>query len=250
MLIKLPEWLQADRNLSNPHQGTVVDNSDPKKHGRIKATVPGILEGSSSSLPWIYPLNPYFLGGSSDAGLFSVPEVGSLIVVEFCFGDPHLPFYSGGWHHDLSHDATFDDSYPEAYGFHDSKGNYFKVNKQTGEILLVHSSGTKIQISQDGKITVEGKADLNVNIIGNASITAQGNVDVTTGGNAAVTATGTANVKSTGEATVESLIKANVKAPLVDLGMLGVAGVVHELSYCPIMGNHAGSGSKTVKAAP
>ena len=55
--------------------GTVVDNNDPKKLGRLKINVPTVYGNiKTDDLPWASPSFPY---GYHDSGIFFVPEVGA-----------------------------------------------------------------------------------------------------------------------------------------------------------------------------
>jgi len=77
MFISLVDWLGIQNNLKVPHIGFVKDNADPKKIGRLKILIPGLLEGNSDDLPWIYPLNPSFMGNNSAVGTTSIFNIGA-----------------------------------------------------------------------------------------------------------------------------------------------------------------------------
>ncbi len=72
--------------------GVVVDNVDPKGLGRVRLTVPGIIDQPSPWAPQIGTLS----GGSPQRGAFSVPKKGSDVGVLFHRGDPERPYYIGG----------------------------------------------------------------------------------------------------------------------------------------------------------
>ena len=44
---------KIDKVTDSPKFGTVVDNNDPLKLGRVKVEITGIFEGSLQSLPWV-----------------------------------------------------------------------------------------------------------------------------------------------------------------------------------------------------
>ncbi len=69
-------------NLAIPHPAKVLKNDDPRRLGRIKVFVFGILEGDVEHLPWVTAEQGFALGGSNSSG-FSVPEVGSTTLVYF-----------------------------------------------------------------------------------------------------------------------------------------------------------------------
>lgn len=192
MLIKLPEWLTRNKNLFHPHRGLVKENQDPKKLGRIKVTIDGLLQGSISQLPWIYPIFPVFLGGSPNSIIFSVPEINSEVVVFFPYeGDIYFPFFSGHWP-TAQHVTDFDADYPDAYGFIDPVGNLLRINKKTGIFEL--------KINGNATISVSGDAILNID--GNVTFTASGDVTATVGGNANVAVTGDASLIATGKVNI------------------------------------------------
>ncbi len=72
--------------------GTVVDNVDPKGLGRVRLTVPGIIDQPS---PWASQIGT-MSGGGAQRGAFAVPPIGSDVAVFFHRGDPERPYYMGG----------------------------------------------------------------------------------------------------------------------------------------------------------
>lgn len=72
--------------------GTVVNNADPQKLGRVRVRVLGVCEPSSS---WAFPLGA--AGGSSHRGHYCPPDIGADVGVLFLAGDVERPFYLGGY---------------------------------------------------------------------------------------------------------------------------------------------------------
>jgi uncharacterized protein involved in type VI secretion and phage assembly len=71
------------------YEGVVVDNADPKKIGRVKVRVPGLIEPASDwALPAMVPG-----GGEKRRGFFFVPPKGAEVSVWFVQGDPERPRY-------------------------------------------------------------------------------------------------------------------------------------------------------------
>lgn len=186
MLIKLTEWLQKANNLKVPHKGTVLDNIDSKKLGRVKVQIEELLEGSSSELPWVYPNNPFGLGGKSDSSGFSVPEIGSELTIIFPYDDIYFPFYTGYWQSELNHQSVFDEDYPETYGFRDSSGNILQVNKTQKYMQITHSSGTVLKVDIVGNITITNPGD--------TTITTTGDMDWIVGGDMSIQVTGNLDI--------------------------------------------------------
>ncbi len=74
------------------YRGTVVDNQDPAKLGRLKLKVPSVL-GSDVVTGWATPCAPY--GGATGQGFLFIPEVGAGVWTEFEEGDLEFPIWVG-----------------------------------------------------------------------------------------------------------------------------------------------------------
>jgi hypothetical protein len=74
------------------YRGTVLNNIDPMKIGRLQVMVPDV----SSVLPtsWAMPCVPM---AGIQAGVLALPMVGSGVWVEFEQGDPDYPIWVGGY---------------------------------------------------------------------------------------------------------------------------------------------------------
>lgn len=134
--------------------GTVEDNKDPLKLGRVKARTALYDDIPYENLPWIYPTPEFFLGNSQNSISFSVPEIGSQVKVYYPTGDKNAPFYKGAEFNSLNKCTFFDVDYPNSYGWKDSKNNFFIVNKAQETIKFQHSSTTNLFIAKDGSYTV------------------------------------------------------------------------------------------------
>lgn len=71
----------------------VVDNVDPLKMGRVKFTIPGLVEPES---PWAWPIG--MGGGSAQNGGWDVPKRGAAVGAMFHGGDIDEPVYFLGWY--------------------------------------------------------------------------------------------------------------------------------------------------------
>lgn len=71
------------------YDGVVTNNADPKRLGRVKVRVPGMIEPESA---WAIPVGGSG-GGSNTRGFFFVPEVGAEVAVFFKQGDVDFPRY-------------------------------------------------------------------------------------------------------------------------------------------------------------
>lgn len=76
------------------YRGTVVDNADPARLGRVKVTVPSLL-GADVATGWALPCVP--VGGMPGQGWFAVPRVGAGVWVEFEEGDLEFPVVTGAF---------------------------------------------------------------------------------------------------------------------------------------------------------
>jgi uncharacterized protein involved in type VI secretion and phage assembly len=72
------------------YRGTVLDNADPMKIGRVRAKVPDV----PAATAWAMPCVPF---AARHAGLFAVPPIGAGVWIEFERGDPAHPIWTGGF---------------------------------------------------------------------------------------------------------------------------------------------------------
>jgi len=75
-----------------PYDGIVLDNRDPLLLGRVKLTVPGLIEPSSD---WVFPIGSPG-GGGMRRGFFFVPPIHATVSVRFIAGDIDQPRYMPG----------------------------------------------------------------------------------------------------------------------------------------------------------
>lgn len=177
MLVKPIEWLKKAGNLRFPHRGVVVDNADPKKLGRLKVEIKNLLEGDKQFLPYVYPKNPYGLGGKDDCSGFSVPEIGSELTIVFPYENIYMGFYDGYWQSELNHQILFDEDYPNSYGFRDSTNSHWIANKTKKYTEFKHTSGTKIMINEKGDLMFVVKGGLHFDVEGEIHTKSGGNLN-------------------------------------------------------------------------
>lgn len=81
---------QVPQRYLGKYRGTVVNNVDPLKIGRIMATVTDV----SGVIPtsWAMPCLPV---AGINSGVFTVPQIGSGVWIEFEQGDPDYPIWTG-----------------------------------------------------------------------------------------------------------------------------------------------------------
>jgi uncharacterized protein involved in type VI secretion and phage assembly len=72
------------------YRGSVANNIDPLRQGRLQVNVPAVL--GDGSLSWAMPCVPY---AGSGVGFFTIPPVGANVWIEFEAGNPDYPIWSG-----------------------------------------------------------------------------------------------------------------------------------------------------------
>mgnify|MGYP001160580806 CR=1 len=84
---QLLDWVKS--RYFGKYRGTVVDNADATKRGRLKVKVPAVLDTLEV---WAVPCVPY---AGDQVGLFAMPPAGAGVWVEFEGGDPSYPIWVG-----------------------------------------------------------------------------------------------------------------------------------------------------------
>jgi uncharacterized protein involved in type VI secretion and phage assembly len=74
------------------YRGVVTNNQDPRRIGCIRARVPDVYGDQESG--WAMPAAPF---GGNGMGFFAVPAEGAGVWIEFEYGDPDYPIWSGCW---------------------------------------------------------------------------------------------------------------------------------------------------------
>jgi hypothetical protein len=143
---------QTDR-FYGKYRGLVATNTDPEDQGRITAIVPEVLGGMASS--WALPCTPY---AGVQAGLFTVPAVGSGVWIEFEAGDVTRPVWSGCWWgkaeiplNESGDAATFVNKLLRS-----DNGLMLAFNDTTQTITMTDKDGSNVIRMALGKIDVTG----------------------------------------------------------------------------------------------
>ena len=160
MLAKPLIWLKDKNRKGASYEGTVVDNADPLKLGRVRVRVPQIHGVETDAefiqtydLPWINQRPPAFLGNTQNSGMFLVPDVGSTVIVEYPTSETYFGYYKGGVTSTETRTTAFDEDYPNTYGFVNADHS-FTINKEKHTWSFVHPSGNFIKIYQDTTMEV------------------------------------------------------------------------------------------------
>lgn len=130
--------LESRSHYYGKYRGTVADNLDPTTRGRLRVTVPAVLDLEQV---WAMPCVPY---AGPNLGFYTLPEIGTGVWVEFEAGDVSYPIWSGFYWNDG--DIAQADS--------DPKIKFLKTNKFTlriddgnGEIIIENDSGSQIKLT-------------------------------------------------------------------------------------------------------
>lgn len=83
---------RTEHRFFGKYRGSVVDNEDPARLGRLRLRVPSVL-GPDVVTGWATPCAPY--GGAANQGLLLVPEREAGVWVEFEEGDLEFPIWVG-----------------------------------------------------------------------------------------------------------------------------------------------------------
>lgn len=139
----LDATIPTERRLYGVYTGTVVDNSDPARLGRVRATLPWLPGDYTTG--WARVATPMSGAGF---GVFMLPEPGDEVLLAFEHGDPARPIVIAGlWGHDRRP--------PEDNA--DRKNNRRVIRSRSGhQIVLDDTAGDeKVVVSAQG-----GKASL------------------------------------------------------------------------------------------
>jgi len=202
------------------YHGTVVDNSDPLQIGRLKIRIEELFgtgdEIPDSALPWAIKCSSPSFGGGSNISGFSVPEVGSKLLVKFLRGDIYSPMYVGRLS-DASNKITGQEvDYPNTYILKDKKGNKVAVNMTQNTLSLVFNGDAVVDI-----VETSGKGNITINVARTATIACK---------NAVITATEKAQINcATSEVNASGTAKITAPETTVDgnatvTGNLNVTG--------------------------
>ncbi len=145
------------------YRGTVVNNQDPNKMGRLGVTVPDVSNVQSTT--WAMPSAAV---AGSQSGLYAVPPIGSNVWVEFEQGNSDYPIWSGcfwGSGGEVPSAATSAPPGVQTIVLQSVGGNMLVISDAPGAaggILLKSSSGASITINDSGITITNGQATIQV----------------------------------------------------------------------------------------
>lgn len=155
------------------YTGKVVQNNDKEKHpdkrmlGRVQIRVDTIFEGvKDEMLPWAIPeFGSNCDGASATSGSFSVPKIGTKVLVYFQDGSPLHPKYSA---YTVDEKTTLKE---REHNYPDRTVHLF----QNGCMLLVDTKSNEVFFRDPGSLQMYIVGDLNLSVDGNVVEKIQGN---------------------------------------------------------------------------
>jgi hypothetical protein len=140
------------------YRGTVVNNVDPMQIGRIQAIVPDVSNVIPTS--WAMPCLP---SAGINSGVFTVPQIGAGVWIEFEHGDPDRPVWVGGYWGTAAEVPVLAHLVPPAVNgltIQTTLKNGIVVSDvpgPTGGILIQTTTGAMISVSDVGIVISNGK---------------------------------------------------------------------------------------------
>lgn len=135
------------------YRGLVTDNDDLTHRGRIKVQVPAVLNELEV---WAMPCLPYT---GNNTGVFTIPEPGAGVWVEFEGGDPSFAIWTGGFWADgeLPHNEQGTEATPSLRMIRSEKGLMITFDDDSEKITLSDTDGSNIMTIevQSGKIRMQ-----------------------------------------------------------------------------------------------
>ncbi|HEX5732121.1 MAG TPA: phage baseplate assembly protein V [Blastocatellia bacterium] len=136
------------------YRGLVKDNNDPTGRGRVKVIVPAVL---GDQQVWALPCTPY---AGNNMGLYTIPEPGTGVWVEFEAGDSSYPIWVGCFWADgqAPKNERGADAAPPLKIIRSQKGLMVTLNDKEQVVTMSDKDGNnliKIEVQQ-GKVTVKG----------------------------------------------------------------------------------------------
>jgi uncharacterized protein involved in type VI secretion and phage assembly len=154
LLVEIADWKRS--RFFGKYRGIVKDNQDQENLGRLRVEVPEIY-GKNQKSPWALPCVPYSGDGS---GVYTIPDPGAGVWIEFEAGDISRPIWVGCWwaKGELPKDNGGVTVTPPIKIMRSEKGLMVTLDDKNQIISLTDKTGKnllKIEV-QSGKITLKG----------------------------------------------------------------------------------------------
>ncbi|MDD1682435.1 MAG: phage baseplate assembly protein V [Methanoregula sp.] len=153
----------ADKKYYGKYRGTVSNNADPDKLGRILAEVPDV---STEALAWAMPCVPV---AGNQMCMYAVPPVGASVWIEFEQGNLDYPIWSGCFWGDASQIPPEAKPSPSSILLNTEGGNKLIISDDPGPgggIILKNSfTGAAITVNNEG-ITIDNGKGASITMTG------------------------------------------------------------------------------------
>ncbi|MEV4227877.1 phage baseplate assembly protein V [Streptomyces bobili] len=154
---------RAERRFYGKYRGTVVDNEDPARLGRLKLSIPSVF-GPDVVTGWATPCTPY--GGAAAQGFLFVPERKARVWVEFEEGDLEFPIWTGAFWSAPGEESELPDDpqqRPSRKIIRTLKGHMIELEDADGgeRIFISDAFGNEIEMSADA-MTLTAKTPLTI----------------------------------------------------------------------------------------
>ncbi|SET16223.1 phage baseplate assembly protein V [[Clostridium] polysaccharolyticum] len=192
------ELFEEDGNIANKMWGVttgiVLQNWDEKQPGKVKVEMNLGTEGKNVS-GWIPVMTPY---GGKEYGLYTLPEVGALVIVAFLMGDRNRPVVIGSlWNQKNSLPADTAKEKNAVKRFKTKGGcEVIFQEEESKEKITVHTPGELTLLLDDEKktISIQDKSGENGILInsdkGELSVQAKSKIELKVNGTAMITLDG------------------------------------------------------------
>ena len=165
--------MSADAKYMGKYRGTVLQNVDPQRSGRLQLVVPDV----QSLLPttWAEPCVPLAGPTGPPMGVYMVPPIGTAVWVEFEYGDPDRPIWVGcrwGLQSDIPTLAQLGNPADppiviQSLLQHSIMISDMQPTPATGGIILKSTTGAMIVVNDSGIFISNGKGAM-ITLIGTA----------------------------------------------------------------------------------
>jgi len=181
------------------YRGTVLDNDDPSKYGRIKVKIyPMMADIAAADLPWAIPAASLVEGAGTNKGSFTVPNVGTNVWCFFEMGDIYQPVFFAEapdalkglpidrlinypnrkvTRHTCGITHILDDTLRQDIIQTDT-GMLVVLDAIFNTITITHPSGMTFIIGGNGGVSIGSPGDLGFSA---PNVKIEGNVDISTG---------------------------------------------------------------------
>lgn len=177
------------------YRGTVTNNIDPKRLGRVQVNVPSVLE--TGRLSWAMPCVPY---AGKGVGFLALPPIGANVWVEFEAGDLDRPIWTGCFWGlgELPAEATL----PDVKLFK-TAGVTLKLSdmKQVGGVVIEAASPavkTKVTLTFDKNGATVETGESSVKLTGKETVVKRGDATATLSASGMTLTNGKATIKLSG----------------------------------------------------